>query len=202
MKSMPWLLGVAVFSATTGLAGQNSSTRPTSESDTERTSMRLITVTGCVARITPDATHPAGTQSSRTDSAVGTSGAAGAERFSLTDAGNATPASEADKPGSSATAEHGSTSTGVSGAAAPAPHPPAITTSTYFLSGREGEVRAHVGHLVQMTGRVKEPVRTAADAKPQSKTSADTKPPTAAPAHGLNLEVESVRMVSESCGLK
>jgi len=141
--------------ACTAVAGVFAQAPATSESP-QSTTAKTITVSGCVQRA-PEATT--GTSGATTPS---TSGAA--TKFVLTNAMLST-----------------SGTAGTSGTAAPS----TTTASEYRLDTEEAKLTPHVGHKVEVTGKV-DPA-SSSEAKPASASSAPT------------LKVDSVKMVSSTC---
>jgi hypothetical protein len=64
--------------------------------------------------------------------------------------------------------------------------------TSYVLSGRDSELKNHVGHKVEVTGTI--------DAKSDTKTPTTSAPPTMTASTKLN--VTSVKMISSDCSAK
>ena len=94
-----------------------------------------------------------------------------------------------------AKADAPSTATGTTGTAGSMPSSTSIA-SAYVLDGSDAELKAHVGHKIEVTGTpTKESARTGEPAPPES---AGRTADIAAP----RLKVSSVRMIASSCSPK
>ena len=141
-------------------AGCNRNDRQTSSGSVLDRNDRLarITVTGCL--------QP-GEQGlgSREPNAASRS-AEGVDRFVLANATPSSPSSDASQPSTSATA---------------------ATGPLYILEGKKDELRTHVGHQVEVTGKPEDHVSSSSD---------PNRP------NAQRLEVESVRMIAQTCATR
>ncbi len=178
MSKSVWAGTVVVAVCTAGLA-LSAQTYPSSQSQTpsDKDQGQAITVTGCIERASQSAVGTSGT--------MGTGAKAGsrseARGFLLT---NVTA-------GTSGTAE--------TPTATPSP---ASTATSYRLDASDSELSPHVGHKVEITGRVassetaattpsREPGAPNTEAAPSATSSSQASAP--------KLKVQSVKMIAESC---
>lgn len=175
MTKTVWTGTVAAVICTAGLA-LSAQTYPPSQTpmSSDKDKGQNITVTGCIERASQAAVGTTGT--------AGTASAKGeSSKFLLT---NVTA-------GTSGTAE--------TPTAAPSPAP---TATTYRLDASDSELSPHVGHTVEIKGRVASSDTAAAtpsrEPGPPNTSAADTAT-SSSQASAPKLKVESVRMISESC---
>jgi hypothetical protein len=164
------------FALGVGMKAQSASSSPTSQSSREN-----VTVTGCLQG------DPASVAASAT--APGAAAATASSKFVLANAKIGAVASGASAAGTS-----GSTTAS------------AGSGSSYALEGDATELQKHVGHEIEVTGRIESPSASA----PSGTGTTGSAPP--APAIGSSpaskagsmqkVQVQSVKMISVSCGAK
>ena len=156
-----------------GQAGQGGTTAQGSYGAEKQAKDQNVTVTGCIQSGTQSPSSPAGTSGSSTS------------------AGSAT--SSADTMGTAGSASNASRSsadqfvlTNLTGAPASLSGMDRVT-----LSGKDNDLKKHVGHKVQITGKLENP------------SSAKTSSPTAGTSGSAEtLKVSSVKMLAESCSVQ
>jgi hypothetical protein len=103
------------------------------------------------------------------------------DRFMLTNAATSAAPAPAPAPGDPARSDQPRSDQAPSDPAAPPA--PATTSTLYMLDGKASELREHLNHQVEITGRLDE-------AKDSSSTTIDRRP---------ELHVDSVRMIAANC---
>lgn len=204
MKRNVWIGSVAAIAlACSGvLAAQSTDTQ------SAKSSQNTITVTGCLQQADrmSSGTTGAGTTSTAGSRSTSNSPSSDSDRFILTNASMGSDSSSTTTaPGSTrsnpqSTASTATSTSGTTGAESSAKSM-GSSGSTYTLDGRATELRPHLNHQVQITGRLDSTSGTGSTATTTetSATSADT-PGTQRKANsGQRLHVESVRMIAATC---
>lgn len=169
MQNKIWLSGVAtvIFAGAIAAGAQE----PTTSTSTSQQRSDTITATGCLQ----EGSAAAGSAASSTPSAT-PSGA-----FMLTNA-KKTEAS----PSSSSTSTAGTTSSSATGTSGSA------TGTTYLLDGSAVDLKAHVNHQIQVTGKL--------EASSSSTTSTTGAASSSSSAMSMQkIKVDSVKMVASTC---
>jgi hypothetical protein len=180
MKRNVWM-ATAFMCAASAVAAAQSGASATSSSMADKT----ITVTGCVQNISSSAT-------------TGTTEKgfllANAMMSPSTSTASTTPGSTEGATRPSPTPTQAGTASGTpTGTAGTSTMPSSTSAGTsYVLSGRDSELKNHVGHKVEVTGTI--------DAKSDTKTPTTSAPPTMTASTKLN--VTSVKMISSDCSAK
>jgi hypothetical protein len=182
MKRSIGIGGVAAlaFVFTSSLAAQTPP--PSSSSSRQSESQTPITVTGCLQKADSMSGGATGT------SGTATSSASGSERFVLANARMGSGSS--GSAGTSGTSGTSGATTGGSSASG----------STYALEGTASELSPHVGHEVEIRGRVESSSSSSSSSTPT--TAGGTSSATSSSSSNQRLRVESVKMVSSSCSSK
>jgi hypothetical protein len=141
----------------------------------DQQSSNTVTVAGCVQTAEQGLASPA-------------SGNTNADKFVLTNASLAAGSAASPSP-SSSTAPRSDAPSSDSAPASPAP-----TASIYMLDGKTSELREHVNHQVEITGRLE-----ANRSSDTANRSADSTAPSASADNGRELHVESLRMIAANC---
>jgi hypothetical protein len=207
-----WIGGCAVMAMALG-AGANAQTQSQPQSPATggyhkgSDKASTITVTGCLqpdqsaSGSTASSGSPTGTAGAGTTGSAGSTASsgstasaragAGADRFILTNAhsgsssASGSPSATTGSTGSTGSTATGSTSSGTAGTTGGSMSEGA--GSTYTLEGSTGDLRKHVGHEVEVTGKL------------DTKASGSS---TATATTGQRLNVKSVKMISSSCSSK
>lgn len=182
MTKAVWTGTVAAVICTAGLA-LSAQTYPSSQSSmsSDKDKGQAITVTGCIERAS--------------QSAVGTSGA-------TSTTGSSTSSSSTSARSESSKFLLTNVTAGTSGTAETAPATPSPTATSYRLDAKDSELSPHVGHTVEIKGRVMSSDTAAATPSREPgppNTSASSTATSSSEASAPKLKVESVRMISESC---
>jgi hypothetical protein len=176
MSKTVWRGTFTAVLCTAGLA-LSAQTYPPSQNpsspDKDKDKGQTVTVTGCIERASQSAIGTSGSAS--------TTGAMESAKFVLT---NVTA-------GTSGTAE---TPTA-------APSPAATTASTYRLDGDDSKLSPHVGHKVEITGRVPSSAASMnpSDERKEANPGAPLAGGASSQANAPKLKVDSVKMISETC---
>ena len=176
MKRNVWIGGLAAIVLTYGgLAAAQTAGSATSD---QKSSGSTMTITGCLARA-DEAGGATGTTGS-TATPPSSSASSSTDKFVLKNA-----KSGSSSPSSSTTTATPPSTTGTSG-------------STYMLEGKTSDLKMHVGHQVEITGKL------AGDSSSTSRSSTSTSAAGATSSSsstmsGQKLEVESVRMIASTC---
>ena len=172
--------GLALSAQTYPPSQSPASPSPQSSMSSDQDKGQAVTVTGCIER--------------SSQSAVGTSG-------STSTTGSTTSSSTTMSKSKSTGFLLTNVTAGTSGDTAAAPST-ASTAMSYRLDGNETELAPHVGHKVEITGRVASseaaattPSREPGAPNPSAAPSATASAQASAP----KLKVESVKMIAESC---
>ena len=75
--------------------------------------------------------------------------------------------------------------------------PPSTATASFLLDGREGDLKGHVGHKVEVTGRVDAPVETSSEPRAPSSITAGTGAKSMD--QQQRLHVSAVKMLTSNC---
>lgn len=187
MNRNVWMAVAFVCTASAGAAAQSGASA-TSAAD------KTITVTGCVQNISSSA--PGGSTEKGfllTNAMMGSASTSSAAATPGSTEGATRPAPSPTQAGTAA-----GTPTGTSGAATSSS---AAMGSSYVLSGKDSELKNHVGHKVEVTGTV--------DAKMSSTTSTSTSTPSSSTTTSSStmtanpkLTVTSVKMIASDCSAK
>ena len=207
MKRNVWIGSVAAMAIaySGGIAAQSSN----AQGNRNQSSQNIITVTGCLQQAdrmssgttgsettsTADSTSTSKSPSSGSDRFILTNASMGSDSSSTTTAPESTRSNTQSSPASTATSTSGTTGAESSAKSM------GSSGSMYTLDGRATELRPHLNHQVQITGRLDSTNGTGSTATTTatSATSADT-PGTQRPANsGQRLHVESVRMIAATC---
>ncbi|HEY2908488.1 MAG TPA: hypothetical protein VGJ29_21455 [Vicinamibacterales bacterium] len=177
MKRQIWTSGVAAAALAFGvsMAAQTSSTAQTASPGT-------VTVTGCLQR-----GDSAGGATGTSGSATSSSAASSSDKFVLANA----------HMGSGASSTPGATgaTTGTSGSATSSSGS-SMSGAKYELEGSATELKDHVGHEVEIKGRIENSSSaTTGSAATGSATSSSA-------SSSQKLTVESVRMIASTCSAK
>ena len=205
MKRNVWIGSVAVIALafSGGTAAQSSN----AQGNRDQSSQNIITVTGCLQQADRmSGTTTAGATSTAGSTSTSSSGSSGSERFILTNASvGSGSSSTTTEPGStrpntqSSTASTATSTSGTTGGGSSKSI--GSSGSMYTLEGRATELRPHVNHQVQITGRLDSTSGTGSTATTtgKSSTSADTSGTQRSANSGQRLHVESVRMIAATC---
>jgi hypothetical protein len=188
-----WIGGIAALALgwTAGVAAQTTPPPSTSSGQAAQT----VKITGCLkpADAMGGATGTSGSTAPGTSSTAG-----GSDRFMLTNA----------SMGSGTSAQTGTSGTAGTTAGTPAgtasTSRPAASGSSYTLDGNASELRPHLNHQVEITGRLEASAnRSGAAAGTTAGGTSSTASTGASTATGAgaaqNLRVESVRMIAATC---
>jgi hypothetical protein len=193
-----WIGSVAAMAlACTAALGAQATASPASSN---QTGQNTITVTGCLkpADAMGGATGTSGTATPGTSS---TAGAGGSDRFMLANAttGAAPRTGTAETPATGTTP--GTPRTGTASSSMNA------SSSSYVLEGNASQLRPHLNHQVEITGRLDSSASTGSTARPGTATPTTAGGTTPSPATGSEahpsaaktLRVESVKMIAATC---
>jgi hypothetical protein len=178
-------------------ATQRPETQRPSTPSTASGEPRMMTLIGCL--------QPAGAPSSATPGAVGTAGSPSASQFILTNAragmGSGSGTTYSTSPGN-APAAGGATAPGVPATpGASASDRPAASSMSYALEGQASQLKDHVGHQVEVTGRLNQSSSSSSSANPNAdrdSTSRDSsRSATSTPMS--RFDVQSVKMIAATC---
>jgi hypothetical protein len=193
-----WIGTVAALAFAAGLAAQTSTSPATTS--TQQTGQNTVTVTGCLQAADSMGAATTGTAGSTTPGTSSTEASRGSDRFVLN---NATMGSAASRTGTSGTTATGTSTAGTSTAgtstAGTSTAGAARTAgSSYMLDGNASELRRHINHQVEITGRLDS---SASASRPATAGGTTSTASTSTPAAGASqtLRVESVKMLSATC---
>jgi len=182
MDRNAWMAVAFVCAASAGVAAQSGAGATSAMAD------KTITVTGCVQNISSSA--PSG--STQKGFLLANATTASASTSSAAATPGSTPAPSPTQSGTAA-----GTPTGTSGSATASS--PSMGTS-YVLSGKDSELKDHVGHRVEVTGTVEAKTSTTSTSTstPTSTETSSTSTMTTNP----KLTVTSVKMIASDCSTK
>jgi hypothetical protein len=192
MMRTTWIGGAIVALTCAGVAAQT--TQPPTPTERSSSSAQAVTFSGCLQRA--DASSGA-TGTTGTAAGGATAGAAsGSDRFVLQNAQKASGSSSAGGATAGGTTAGGTTA-GTTGASSSA----GGSGTTYQLEGNASELRNHVGHQVEVTGRLDSSMSGSGSTAGATAggTTAGGATAGASSSSGPKLRVESVKMVSSSC---
>jgi len=146
-----------------------------------------VTFAGCNARSDANKVTVAGCVQSA-EQGLGARDSKDIDKFMLTNvasraAAPSTAPATAPAPGDPARSDQAASDRARSDASEPPATPPAATGTPYMLDGKTSELREHLNHQVEITGRLD-------DAKNSSSQTIDRRP---------ELHVDSVRMIAANC---
>jgi hypothetical protein len=200
MKNV-WIGSVAALAlaCTAALAAQTSTSSPASST---QSGQNTVTISGCL--------QPSGSMGGSTatgtagTTTAGTSSTAGAgDRFMLTNAKMGSDTSS--RTGTSGTTTAGTATAGTATAGTTTAGATAGTArsagSSYMLDGNASELRRHVNHQVEITGRLSSMSGNTGSRATETTTAGTTAGATAGGAANAaqTLRVESVKMISANC---
>jgi endoglucanase len=168
-------IAVAAIAVALGgsMAAAQSTSAPVSGSQRDSSGSGKVTVSGCVQ--SADGSSSSSTSSSTSSSSRSSSGG---DKFVLA---NATMGPATSSSSSSSRTESSASAGG---------------SNTYKLEGKTSEVRQHVNHQVEITGRLESSSSGAARTQSGNSTRSSNDSPSAAE---QELHVDSVRMISATC---
>ena len=192
MKPNGWISGIAAIVVCGGIAGSAQST-PSSAGQSDQKS---ITVTGCLQPASAaGTTGTSGTTAAGTTSGTTSSSSTANDRFMLMNARMGSGMS------SSSTSSTGGTTTGTTAGTTSGTMAGGAAGASYTLEGKTSDLRNHVNHQVEITGRLDSSSTTAGGASTAGSTTASTSTSGSGrtSSDAQKIQVESVKMIAATC---
>jgi hypothetical protein len=194
-----WIGGVAAL-ALAWTAGVGAQTTASPGTSANQAGQGTVTVVGCLkpAEAMGGATGTSGSTATGTSSTAGSS-----DRFMLTNA--RTGSASSAQTGTSGTTTAGTTTAGTTaGTTSTASRPETASGSmaSYTLDGNASELRPHLNHQVEITGRLASAGTaggSTSTASPTTSTGTATTAGAGQTSAAQTLRVESVRMIAATC---